>query len=78
MGFLDKLRGDKDGAEKCSVCGYKFSPEPTRGSDLMALVIAKKGFACSKCGRLYCMKCAPKDSTGTLVCHCGGNLGFRD
>jgi hypothetical protein len=78
MGFLSNLLGGRAAADKCSVCGSKFSATPSKSSDLMALVIAQRGLVCGKCGRLYCMECAGKDSKGSLVCRCGGNLGFRD
>jgi hypothetical protein len=77
MGFLSKLFGGKDSADKCSVCGFKFSTTPSKDSGLMALSIAQKGFVCANCGRIYCTNCSTKDSKGTLVCHCGGNLVFR-
>ena len=42
MGFLSNLFGGRATADKCSVCGSKFSATPSKSSDLMALVIAQR------------------------------------
>jgi hypothetical protein len=71
MGFWSTLFGSKN---RCSVCGSAFSNTAAKSTDLMGMVMGKRGLVCGKCARLYCMKCAPKDSQGTVMCNCGSNL----
>ncbi len=65
--------------QKCSFCGFEFSDETATIDQKVSALWEKKGLRCKKCGNLYCIKCAPKDSQGnpSFLCSCSETMDCR-
>jgi hypothetical protein len=59
---------------QCSICGHEFSRTPADSRTLLGELLLQNGWHCIQCGKRFCINCAPKDPSGTLVCSCGESL----
>lgn len=68
------LSSDQPTTSQCASCGTKFSTAPPDTGTPVGQLIGQGGMHCRACGKRFCIDCASKDSSGTLICTCGTNL----